>query len=78
MLRLGEDTNVPVVRLLFSIRSKGWMVAVHNDYVQDGRLGTFWLFTKGNLAAKGESFVSDYDAIKKALEEIRRIDKVGV
>lgn len=27
------------------LRSRGWMVAVHNDYRQDGRDHTFWLFT---------------------------------
>jgi len=36
------------------IRAKGWMVAVHNDYRQDGELYTFWLFTKGDRAVKGE------------------------
>lgn len=27
------------------LREAGWSVAVHNDYSQDGRKYTFWLFT---------------------------------
>lgn len=49
------------------IRAKGWMVAIHNDYRQNGELCTFWLFTQGNRAVKGEGAT---DAV--ALNEIRR------
>lgn len=28
------------------IRAAGWVVAVHNDYRQEGRSYTFWLFTR--------------------------------
>ena len=41
--------------LLRSIREAGWVVAVHNDYMQDGNLHTFWLFTKDGRAVKGEA-----------------------
>ena len=53
------------------IRAQGWMVAVHNDYRQDGKLYTFWLFTKGDQAVKGEG-ISD----KEALNQIRH--KLGM
>lgn len=49
------------------LRDKGWMVAVHNDYRQDGKLHTFWCFTKGDLQTKGEG-LSD----AAALNEVRR------
>lgn len=49
------------------IRAAGWMVAVHNDYTQDGVWNTFWLFTKGDRCVKGEGR-SDGEA----LNEVRR------
>ena len=49
------------------IRARGWMVAVHNDYRLNGELYTFWLFTKGDRAVKGEG---KCDA--EALNEVRR------
>lgn len=36
------------------LRARGWMVAVHNDYMLHGVLHTFWLFTRGNQCVKGE------------------------
>jgi hypothetical protein len=30
---------------LLRLRTKGWMVAVHNDYILKGKKMTFWLFT---------------------------------
>lgn len=49
------------------IRALGWSVAVHNDYRQNGMPHTFWLFTKGREAIKGEGR-TDADA----LNEVRR------
>lgn len=49
--------------LLLIIRSKGWRVAVHNDYSQEGKDYTFWLFAKGNVAVKGEG-PTDEHALK--------------
>lgn len=51
------------------IRAQGWMVAVHNDYRQDGKLFTFWLFTKGDLCAKGEGR-SDAEALDMVRQKI--------
>jgi hypothetical protein len=40
---------------LAALREDGWSLAVHNDYVLDGRLRTFWLFTRrGGTSLKGE------------------------
>lgn len=33
---------------LDDIRAQGWLVAVHNDYLQNGEFRTFWLFTQKN------------------------------
>lgn len=41
-------------RLLSELRTAGWLVAVHNDYHQDGRFMTFWLMVQGERALKGE------------------------
>ena len=45
--------------LLTRLRAAGWMVAVHNDYRQDGKLMTFWLFTRDGVAVKGEGATDD-------------------
>lgn len=49
------------------------MVAVHNDYRLGGVLHTFWLFTKGDLAAKGEG-KTDLVALDKVRREIARLE----
>jgi hypothetical protein len=46
------------------LRADGWSVAVHNDYTLDGKAHTFWLFTKGPLALKGEGR-TDAEALDK-------------
>jgi len=48
------------------LRQLGWMVAVHNDYMIDGRRYTFWLMSKGERCLKGEG---SCDAV--ALDQIR-------
>jgi hypothetical protein len=53
------------------IRAKGWSVAVHNDYKIEGRNYTFWLFTKGNCAIKGEG-PTDQDALNSVREQLIR------
>lgn len=45
-----------------SLRAEGWAVAVHNDYKLQGVPYTFWLFTKGDRAVKGEG-QSDAEAL---------------
>ena len=51
------------------IRAAGWMVAVHNDYMQNGRLHTFWLFTNGDRCVKGEGF-TDAEALTHVRQQI--------
>lgn len=51
------------------IRKEGWMVAVHNDYRLDGVFHTFWLFTKGDRAVKGEG-KSDTEALNEVRKKL--------
>lgn len=55
--------------LLQRLRAHGWMVAVHNDYRQEGKVFTFWLFTKGGSALKGEG-PSDLAALKAVVGQL--------
>jgi len=54
------------------LRQSGWTVAVHNDYKLNGRFHTFWLFTKGGLAIKGEG-ESDEQALTICEQESERL-----
>jgi len=58
---------------LADMRRNGWSVAVHNDYRLNGEQWTFWLFTKGNQAVKGEG-MTDAFAIFNAASEAARLD----
>lgn len=49
------------------LRDNGWMVAVHNDYKQDGRPHTFWLLVRDGRAVKGEGPTDSH-----ALNQIRK------
>jgi hypothetical protein len=55
--------------LLSELRAKGWAVAVHNDYRLGGVDHTFWLFTRGEVAVKGEG-TSDLEALKLVLAQV--------
>jgi hypothetical protein len=55
--------------MLLQLRSDGWLVAVHNDYRQNGRVHTFWLFTKGDQCVKGEG-LTDADALKQVIDAL--------
>jgi hypothetical protein len=57
------------------IRARGWMVGVHNDYRQGGVLHTFWLFTKGNVAIKGEGR-TDAEALNRVRAQLDVFDPV--
>lgn len=50
----APDTQRLAVGSADDIRALGWAVAVHNDYRLGGVAHTFWLFTKGEIAIKGE------------------------
>jgi hypothetical protein len=51
------------------LRRGGWRVAVHNDYTMNGELFTFWLWTKGERAIKGEGR-TDEAALAEVLVKI--------
>lgn len=63
----GDDA-MNATDMLDWFRRNGWMVAVHNDYRQHGRLNTFWLLTRSDGRwVKGEG-VSDALALQSAME----------
>lgn len=56
---------------LTRLRDLGWMVAIHNDYRQGGRLRTFWLLTHPDGRwIKGEGD-SDGDAIAECVADLK-------
>lgn len=60
------------------LRDAGWSVAVHNDYRQDGKTYTFWLFTHpSGRWVKGEG-ETDADAITNAAESALEQPAEGV
>jgi hypothetical protein len=60
-------------QLLDRIRSRGWRVAVHNDYRFNRTNHTFWLFTKGPFSVKGEG-TDDVIALKTVCKEIDKVE----
>ncbi len=59
------------------IRKAGWTVAVHNDYRLHGEFHTFWLFTRGDRAVKGEGR-SDAEALDQIRLQIGLLSKPGL
>ena len=51
------------------LRDRGWSVAVHNDYQQNGERFTFWLMTKNNHAVKGEGR-TDVEALNQIRQSL--------
>ena len=64
----------PFHEALATLRAAGWMVAVHNDYRQNGKLMTFWLFTREGFAVKGEG-ETDAEALARVTEQISGRDR---
>jgi hypothetical protein len=58
---------------LEALRERGWAVAVHNDYRQQGLNYTFWLFTKGDRCAKGEGR-TDEDALAQVEAAVASVE----
>lgn len=59
------------------IRAAGWVVAIHNDYWQDGCQHTFWLFTmKTDGAGDGQYVKGEGRTDAEALDEVR--NKLGL
>jgi hypothetical protein len=57
------------MKLLEIIRSRGWQVAVHNDYRMGGQDMTFWGFSRGDEWVRGEG-KTDGEALHSVLEQI--------
>ena len=64
------------IKELDILRDRDWMVAVHNDYRQDGKRYTFWLMVKGEKAIKGEG-ETDAEALKKILKRVDDMYRLG-
>lgn len=64
--RMRASLNDSVGNLIASIRSQGWMVAIHNDYMLHGESHTFWGFTKDGRFIKGEGR-NDKEALRIVL-----------
>lgn len=64
-----------IERLLSNLRDLGYLVAVHNEYVVDGVVHAFWLFTNTGTGrfVKGEGITNGL-AITEALATARRVD----
>lgn len=66
-----EITATPETTLN-TLRSRGWMVAAHNDYRQSGGTYTFYLLTHGSGRwVKGEGR-TDEDALDECVKQIDR------
>lgn len=59
------------------LRNQGWTVAVHNDYRLHGEAHTFWMFTKGDRALKGEGR-TDQEALAQIVAQIDAPGEVPV
>lgn len=62
---------------LSRMRELGWLVAIHNDYVQGGKVHAFWLFTRraDGRFVKGEG-VGDTAGLIACLESAERIGQL--
>ncbi len=55
-----SQTSIAGYPALNRLRAAGWAVAVHNDYRLGGKPHTFWLFTRGDAAIKGEGPTDEF------------------
>lgn len=58
--------------MLSMLRGAGWVVAVHNDYVLDGRKMTFWGFSRNDRWVRGEG-ATDADALMAVIAQTSKI-----
>lgn len=61
---------------LAHLRAEGWRVAVHNDYMLNGVLHTFWGLTRGASFVKGEGR-TDEEALAEAQGAVEQIAQRG-
>src|SRR5258705_13835176 len=68
--------GIDFFRTLVGLRSRGWKVAVHNDYRIGGKDMTFWLMTHETGAfLKGEG-ETDMDALMEIDQQARAARRV--
>ena len=74
--KFGQDNpNPSFEHLLWMMRESGWRVAAHNDYFQDGRSMTFWLFTHpSGWFVKGEGPL-DLKALSQCAQQMLAIEE---
>lgn len=60
-------------QMLAFLRDRGWTVGCHNDYHQNGRLWTFWLFTGPNGRFIKAEAQSDAVAVACVADQVRTI-----
>ena len=72
------QTAFRAIEILHHLREVGWMVAVHNDYIFQGKRYTFWLLTlpSHSLFVRGEG-ESDYTALFQCEEAIKKLSMQG-
>ena len=65
---------INMTTVVTQLRRGGWRVAIHNDYEQNGKLRTFWLWThpKRGIFVKGEG-ETDEIALNTVLNEVERV-----
>lgn len=60
------------------IRDRGWMVAIHNDYQYQGKIYTFWLFTKisgYSFFVKSEGCDGDSTVVGRCMKRIKNLER---
>ena len=70
----AQTAGADPLSILDKLRREGWSVAVHNDYHMAGKRFTFWLFTRGEVAIKGEG-QTDLDALAQVRIRADAIDR---
>lgn len=73
LMAAGEAAPQASAESVNDLRSAGWTVAVHNDYRLNGKPHTFWLFTKGDRAIKGEGS-TDQEALDQCRALAARVE----
>jgi len=73
------QTAYRAMEILHHLRQVGWMVAIHNDYIFQGKRHTFWLLTLSShsLFVRGEG-ESDYVALFQCEEAIKDMSRKGL
>ncbi len=70
LVQIQPGAHMNLEQQLKTLRSAGWMVAVHNDFRLNGKSYTFWLFTHSNGRwLKGEAS-TDIEALNECIKKL--------